>query len=110
MMILEQTVDIPADRRLYLELPETVPSGRTKVVLTFSMMETQGADEPSGAPETKKPRLGGLMSIEEARKTAEQLRGRTDDSTRRYAGCLKGRAIFEGDPVEIQRKMRSEWD
>jgi len=25
-------------------------------------------------------------------------------------GCLAGSKIFEGDPVEIQRKMRAEWD
>ena len=27
-----------------------------------------------------------------------------------YAGVLKGSPSFEGDPVELQRRMRSEWD
>ncbi len=27
-----------------------------------------------------------------------------------YMGCLAGSKAFEGDPVEIQRKMRAEWD
>ena len=31
------------------------------------------------------------------------------DSSRVYAGCLKGKNIFKGDPVAIQRKMRDEW-
>jgi hypothetical protein len=35
MMTVQQTVDIPADRRLYLELPETVPSGVAEFVLIF---------------------------------------------------------------------------
>lgn len=28
----------------------------------------------------------------------------------KYFGLLKGLPVFEGDPVEIQRKMRAEWD
>ncbi|MDR2477314.1 MAG: hypothetical protein LBD18_05985 [Treponema sp.] len=35
--------------------------------------------------------------------------GKKDDSSRVYAGCLKGKNIFKGDPVAIQRKMRDEW-
>ena len=27
-----------------------------------------------------------------------------------FFGSLKGSGIFEGDPMEIQRKMRDEWD
>jgi hypothetical protein len=37
MVTIQKTVDIPADRRLVLEipLPPTVPSGRTKLTLNF---------------------------------------------------------------------------
>jgi hypothetical protein len=37
MMTVQQTIDIPADRKLHidLELPETVPDGATELVLTF---------------------------------------------------------------------------
>jgi hypothetical protein len=35
MMTIQQTVDIPADRWLHLELPETVPSGVAEFVLIF---------------------------------------------------------------------------
>lgn len=27
-----------------------------------------------------------------------------------FMGCLKDSKVFEGDPVEIQRKLRAEWD
>jgi hypothetical protein len=38
MITIEQTVDIPADRHLQLDmtLPESVPGGRTRVALAFS--------------------------------------------------------------------------
>ncbi len=31
-------------------------------------------------------------------------------SMRDYEGCLKDSVAFKGDPVEIQRKLRAEWD
>ena len=31
-------------------------------------------------------------------------------SMRDYEGCLKDSKAFAGDPVEIQRKLRAEWD
>ena len=27
-----------------------------------------------------------------------------------FFGTLRGSGVFEGDPVDIQRKMRDEWD
>jgi hypothetical protein len=38
-MTLEQTVTIPADRRLYLELPETLKPGTAQIVLTVTHIE-----------------------------------------------------------------------
>jgi hypothetical protein len=34
-MIIEQTVDIPADRRIFLDLPEDSPAGKAKITVTF---------------------------------------------------------------------------
>ena len=31
-------------------------------------------------------------------------------SMRDYEGCLKDSKAFAGDPLEIQRKLRAEWD
>jgi hypothetical protein len=36
MMTIQQTVDIPADRRLYLELPETAPLGHAEIMISIS--------------------------------------------------------------------------
>jgi hypothetical protein len=34
-MTMEMNVDIPANHRLILEVPETVPCGKTKLILEF---------------------------------------------------------------------------
>jgi hypothetical protein len=49
------------------------------------------------------------VNLRDARAHLAFMRGRMDDSSRKYAGCLRGKAVFKGDPVEIQRKMRDEW-
>jgi hypothetical protein len=48
MMTIQQTVTIPADRRVVFDLPDTVPIGRTNVALVFSAPEPIGAKK--GAP------------------------------------------------------------
>jgi hypothetical protein len=35
-MIIEQTVEIPADHRLVLDLPPEIPAGRAKAALTLT--------------------------------------------------------------------------
>ena len=43
-----------------------------------------------------------------------EAKAKQDTAPRRsfdeFYGCLKDFKTFEGDPVEIQRKMRAEWD
>ena len=80
MITIQRTVNIPPDKRLVLELPHTVPSGHVNVCLVVERAEIVTP------PAQKK-----------------------NDSSRIYAGCLKGKNIFKGDPVAIQRKMRDEW-
>ena len=38
-MTIEQTVEIPASRRLTLEIPEEVPAGRARVLIEFPLYE-----------------------------------------------------------------------
>jgi hypothetical protein len=103
MITIQQTVDITADRRLHLDmaLPETVPSGRTNVVLVFPA----GKEPP--LPYTPKP----FPSIEELKaeadaKYAEMLRTGVDPLAK-FAGCLKG--VYPEDAVKYQRELRDEW-
>jgi hypothetical protein len=44
-MTLQQTVTIPADRRLYLDLPETLKPGAAKVVLIITRIDDEGIED-----------------------------------------------------------------
>jgi hypothetical protein len=79
-MTIEQTVEIPADHRLTIELPREVPAGRAKLTVSISP---------------------GEKTI----KISRQMR-----NIMKFYGCLKDSTVFEGDPAEIQRQMRAEWD
>jgi hypothetical protein len=58
------------------------------------------ADIPSGTARVK-------LSV----KPEQKRRPKTFmESLGPLSGCLKESPAFEGDPVEIQRQMRSEWD
>ncbi|MDR1277540.1 MAG: hypothetical protein LBK02_02185 [Treponema sp.] len=83
-MTIEQTVEIPADHRIVLELPVDVPIGAAKLKVFISH-----ASGPSEKP----------------RKMSRQMR-----KMMKLYGCFKDSPVFKDDSVEIQRQMRSEWD
>jgi hypothetical protein len=101
-MTIQRTIDIPADRKIQMILPENVPSGKVEVVLEFKPAAAAGVK-----PVCKSVRANPPVDLREARIALAWNSGRTDDSSRKYAGCLKGKNIFTGDPVAIQRKMRA---
>jgi hypothetical protein len=106
MITLEKTVDIPADRRLHLDmaLPESVPSGRTRVILAFS---------PANALENLTPEpfppIEGLLN--EAKQKAAERYAETQrtgvDPLARFAGSLKD--VFPEGGLAYQRSIRDEW-
>ena len=77
MTTINKSVEIPADRRLQLDLllPPDLPVGRAEIVVTIT---------PTPEDSKAKPFEG-------------------------LAGSLRSSGIFEGDSVDIQRKMRNEW-
>jgi hypothetical protein len=79
-MTLQQTVTIPADRRLHLDfdLPETASIGTATVILDFPTV-------PQSGPQPHRRPFEGLF------------------------GCTKDSGVWEGDGVEIIRKLRDEW-
>jgi len=91
-MIVEQTVEIPTDHRLFINVPLEVPAG--KAVLTFSSSFVN-------------------RDLEYAEKiwdnnntNAEELKA----SLKNLQGCL-GKDAFDGlDGIEYQHKIREEWD
>jgi len=102
-MSVTQTVEIPANRRLTIDVPYEVPVG--KVILTFT---------PDSAQKSKEQRYdplpgGSYNTIEEAMQAAA---GKAADPNRKPISRLFGKhkGIFGGDGVAYQRAIRDEWD
>jgi hypothetical protein len=118
---IEQTIDIPANREVHIHLvvPDTVPCGRTNVILEF----------PQGPDTIEKPnvfdeaaRLNGYKdhadylrantpaTIEEAIAQAQAKLADPEHKNffKKYYGCLAGEDVYS-DGMEYQRKMRDEW-
>jgi uncharacterized protein with von Willebrand factor type A (vWA) domain len=93
-MTIQQTVTIPADRRLHLDLslPPDIPKGPAELKMIFRAKAPRELRIP-------------IVSWFERRREAAQRKAIMD-----FAGCLKDSPVFEGDPVEIFRKERDEWD
>jgi hypothetical protein len=123
MITIQQTVDIPANRRLIVDIPLDVPTGKTSVVLIFSQVErSEAADMDTinrNAERLNSETLDVLshtfptieeIKAEAARKGAKRaaaIKATGIDPLQKYCGCLKD--VFDEDGVVIQRRMRDEW-
>ena len=91
-MKIEQTVEIPSDRRLFVDVPPEVPVG--KVILTFT-------------PATANKDLESAEAIWAANRAhPEELKAKLHA----LQGCLGENAFGGIDAVAYQRKVREEWD
>jgi hypothetical protein len=91
-MIVEQTIEIPSSRRMYIDIPPEVPSG--KIILTFTPASVYKDIESAKA-------IWASNSIhsEETKNKLNNLRGSL------------GKDAFGGmDGVTYQRKVREEWN
>ena len=99
-MTITQTIEIPADHRLVIEVPLEVPAG--PAVVTFAPASNREL-ETSPLPG------GNARTIEEALKLAEE---KAKDPNRkpisRFFGILSPNTF--GDGVAYQRAIRDEWD
>jgi len=95
-MSVTQTVDIPASRRLTIEVPGEVPTGR--VFLTFS------AAPPANSSRTPPPRTAAEALEMAIERSADPNR----EPISRHFGTLSPTTY--GDGVEYQRAIRDEWD
>jgi hypothetical protein len=51
MTMIQQTVIIPPDRRLYLELPKTAPLGQVEIAIMFSSPKAWNMRKPGFSAE-----------------------------------------------------------
>jgi hypothetical protein len=61
-MTIEQTVDIPADRKITIEIPPQIPTGRTNGIIQFPVpVDTQ--PEETAAKNSPTPITDSLVGI-----------------------------------------------
>ena len=69
-MTIEQTVDITADRRIIIEVPPKIPTGRTNVIIHFPVPadtqseETTAKDSPTPISDSLVGILSGIGDID----------------------------------------------
>ena len=91
-MAIEQTVEVPPNRQLFVEVPKEIPVGKT--ILTFTPVSERN-------------------QLEHAKKVWAYNRTHPKEMIavlQKLQGCL-GKNAFAGlDGVAYQRKVRDEWD
>jgi hypothetical protein len=62
LMTIEQIVDIPADRRVTIEIPPQIPTGRTNVIIQFPVPANTRSKE-TNAKNSPTPITDSLVGI-----------------------------------------------
>jgi hypothetical protein len=99
MTTIRQTVDIPEDRHLSIDLPENVPTGKTSITLMFSAPEKAETELPSPLENAQKIWDYNRFHSAEVRAKLQKLRG-----------ALPAASFGGMDGVSYQRKVRDEWE
>lgn len=73
----------------------------------MSIADTVYEKLKTASPEMAQEVLDFLEFLENKGKRQPVVQRRSWDE---FTGTLKGSKLFEGDPVDIQRRMRAEWD
>jgi hypothetical protein len=103
MTTIRKTVDIPADRRLYLELPRDTPTGEAEVIVFVPAKA-----EPEPAVSAPFPTMEALDAKAHEQYLAWKDSGK--DPLIELRDSLKGRKIFGVDGLAYQREIRDEWE
>jgi hypothetical protein len=119
MITLQKTVDIPSNRRLTLDLPQTVPSGRVNVRLVFDAPESASEEPVHDAGDDALARLLShkFPTIEELKEEAARkaekrqavIKATGKDPIMELRDSFKHSPFAGVDGVAYQREMRDEW-
>jgi hypothetical protein len=99
-MTIEQTVEIPVNHRLIVDVPQDIPAGKAMITITPAFGK-------GSLPETYSPEEALKKSAERA---AARRKNPSLNTFRKFHGSLKGSLNFDRDGMEIQREMRNEWN
>jgi hypothetical protein len=64
-MVVEQIIDVPADRRVFLDLPRELPAGRVRLELKLTPVNREQHSEEEQAAKSATPitdRLSGILA------------------------------------------------
>ena len=116
MTTLQQTVEIPADHRLVLDLPVSLPRGFADITLRIrpkmqkhqkTFIESLG--DLYGCLKDSETFSGDPMDIQKKMRDEWQFPFFRRKSVMDFYGCLKDSEAFSGDSMDSQRKMSDEW-
>jgi hypothetical protein len=115
-MVIEQTVEIPANHRLILDLPlpENIPPGPARVVATIVPEQGQhtapGEEDAREEAVKKDPQVQEILRAGAARSEA-RASGLSEGSLKPWYGILADSKAWgkELDTVAEIRKLRDEW-
>jgi hypothetical protein len=111
-MIIEQTVDIPADRQIVIDVPKEIPSG-ARARVSFVV------EDAAAVPPNKSAKEVFQEMFEEPEPTLKALKQRAAAGYAAWKDTgidplekFRGTKIFGdgGGGLTYQRKMRAEWD
>ena len=108
-MTITQTIEIPDDRRISINVPPEIPVG--KIVLTFSPVDPVLKSAKEEAVHSSSAQLPGrsARTVDEAlQMAAEKAADPKRKPISRHFGTLSKHSF--GDPVAYQRAIRDEWD
>ena len=97
-MAITQTVEVPADRRITLEVPQEIPVGRT--VLTFTPAPeslhpcpicAQNVDPDTGNPRYNAETVAGMNEVD------DMISGKTPDTMHRFSNLDEKMADLDSD-------------
>jgi hypothetical protein len=116
-MTIEQTVEIPADHRLVLNLPEYIPSGTADMKVTIISRKKTGYHTAKSLKNLSgrwknSPHFGGdglLARIRAFLHDHSPFRSAFSKHFYEFYGCARGAGVFEGDAADIVREWRGEW-
>jgi hypothetical protein len=102
-MIIEQTMKIPADRRLTIDVPREIPTGEVRVAIRFSVPVAS-----AGGSAADSDFLPSYPPDEAIKIAAQRLADPNRKPPSSFRGILSP-GVY-GDGVAYQRKLRDEWD
>jgi hypothetical protein len=79
-MIVEQIVDIPADYRISLELPHSIPTGvKARVAISVPVMDAKSQSGPASPPSVELEEVRQLLQKEMTEKGTSGVTTTTGD-------------------------------